>query len=105
MQQLEESRAETDAAAMVSLFFSVIWESADIHPKAMKDRETELVGAKAESRKNEEVRLITSKSDLKLTQPTFLLSCSCSRQSRVPYSVKFAWIYLKNLSRTLCIRH
>jgi hypothetical protein len=69
----------------------------------MKDREIELVGAKAKSRKNEEVRLITSKSELKLTHP--LLSCSCSQQWRAPCNVKFAWIYLKDLSRTLCIRH
>ena len=38
----------------------------------MKDREIELAGAKAKSRKNEEVRLIASKSELKLTHLTFL---------------------------------
>lgn len=37
----------------------------------MKNRETELAGAKAKSRKNEEVRLITFKSELRLTHPTF----------------------------------
>ena len=72
----------------------------------MKDREVELVGAKAKSCKNQEVRLITpKKSELGLTYLTFLLSCSCSQQLKAPYSVKFAWIYQKDHLRTLCIRH
>lgn len=62
MQQLEDSRAETNAAVIVSLLSYYHSRLNVIHPKAMKDREIELVGAKAKSRKNEEVRLIISKS-------------------------------------------
>lgn len=102
MQQLEESKAEANAAVIVSLLPSVIGDSTDINLKAMKDREIELVGAKVKARKNEEVRLISSKSELRLTP---LLSCSCSQQSKAPFNVKSAWIYLKDHSRTLYIRH
>ena len=36
---------------------------------------------------------------------SFFLSCSCSQQSRVPFNVKSAWIYLKDHLRSWHIRH
>jgi hypothetical protein len=48
----------------------------------MKDREIELVGTKAKFRKNEEVRLITSRSELKLTLPLFLVVAFNDRELR-----------------------
>jgi len=64
MQQLEESKAEANAAVMVSLFVLVILGGfTDIPSKAMKDREIELVDVKTKCRKNEEVRLIAYRSE------------------------------------------
>lgn len=48
----------------------------------MKDREIELVGAKAKSRKNEEVRLIISKYELRLISFYFLVVALNNRELR-----------------------
>ena len=82
MQQLEESKAEANAAVIVSLLPSVIGDSTDINLKAMKDREIELVGAKVKARKNEEVCLISSKSELWLTPFFFLVVAHNNRGCR-----------------------
>jgi hypothetical protein len=48
----------------------------------MKDREIELVGTKAKFRKNEEVRLLISRSELKLTHLYFLVAALNNRELR-----------------------